>query len=116
MFKGWAHLFHEKRLRELGLLRLEKERTERGHYQCTEVSEVGGAKRMEPCSAGKCQAIGQEARKRMHRKLPLKMRKNFITVQLTDHWNRLLRKVVESSFLADTQEPSGCNPVPCALG
>ncbi|KAF4794323.1 hypothetical protein TURU_103857 [Turdus rufiventris] len=32
-----------------------------------------------------------------------------------EHWNRLSREVVES-LAGDIQEPSGHNPVPCALG
>ena len=34
-----------------------------------------------------------------HRKFLLNMRKNFFTVRVTEHWNRLHRKVVESSSL-----------------
>lgn len=35
----------------------------------------------------------------MHRKFYLNMRKNFFTLQVTEHWNRLLREAVQSPSL-----------------
>ncbi|KFV83824.1 hypothetical protein N308_00347, partial [Struthio camelus australis] len=37
--------------------------------------------------------------KRKHRKFHLNLRKNFFTVRVTEHWNRLPGEVVESPSL-----------------
>ncbi|KFV85865.1 hypothetical protein N308_03184, partial [Struthio camelus australis] len=37
--------------------------------------------------------------KLQHRQLHLNLRKNFLTVRVTEHWNRLPREVVESPSL-----------------
>jgi len=37
--------------------------------------------------------------KEEHKKLPKNMMKNFFTKRVTEHWNKLLREIVESPFL-----------------
>lgn len=51
----------------------------------------------------------------MHRKLRLNVRENFLTVQVSEHWNRLPREDVRLPSL-ETGELSGCNLMSCALG
>jgi len=55
--------------------------------------------------------------KLQHRKFHTNTRKNFFTVRVTEHWNRLSRLVVESpSFSGDIQNPLGCFPVQPTVG
>jgi len=57
------------------------------------------------CLKGGCQEDGASDRTRgnrhklKHRKFLLNMRKNFFTLRVTEHWNRLPGEVVESSSL-----------------
>jgi len=52
-------------------------------------------------------------RKPKHRKFQLNMRKNFFTLRVTEHWNRLPRGVVESPSLEIFQ--ICLDEVPCSL-
>jgi len=42
---------------------------------------------------------GAMAKKMEHRKFHINMQKNFLTVKVTEHWNRLPREVLESPSL-----------------
>lgn len=44
------------------------------------------------------------------------MRKNFFAVQVTTHWSRFSRDVVESAYIDGNWEPSGIYLVQCVLG
>jgi len=64
-----------------------------------------GVKRMGPSSFQWCPATGQGATgTNKHRKFRLNMRKNFFTLRVTEHWNRLPRGAVESPSL-DIHKP-----------
>ena len=60
-----------------------------------------GVKRMRPdsfFSSAQRQGKGQQHRLK-HRNFQLNMRKNFFTLRVTEHWNRLPRGIVDSPSL-----------------
>ena len=58
-------------------------------------------RRMGPSSFQWCPATGQRGNrhKLKHRKFHLNMRKNYFSLRVTEHWNRLPRDVAESPSL-----------------
>ena len=103
MTKGREHLCCEERLRELGLFSLEKRRLRvdlNVYFRCLHHLKGGckadGARLFPVVPGDRTRGHGHKLR---HSRVPLKIRKHFLTARVTESWHRLPREVVESPSL-----------------
>ncbi|GAB0203599.1 hypothetical protein GRJ2_002825500 [Grus japonensis] len=97
MMRGLEHLSYEERLRELGLFSLEKRRL-RGDLINTYKYLKGGCHEEGLDYSQWCPVTGTQ-------EIPSEHRKKLLYFEVTEHWNRLPREVVESPSLEIFRTP-----------
>lgn len=92
--RGMEQLSYKERLRQVGLLGLEK-RWLSGPHQCLSVSERRVPSKSQVLLGAAEQSTGDNRQRLTHGKFHMNMMANFFTVRVTEHWNRLPREAVD---------------------